>query len=158
MTAAKRILLLFLILNAFNFGYNLKCYSCETKDCTLKIVKCNFCPPTLNCDNVLTRIIFHKDYCVSRKYNLDGKEYTFRGCGSDLQKVFAKLSNTSYSECKEDLCNGVKNYTSSNITNNYLNNTLNMISSNSSANVLKTKIFALFVTGVILVFNLFVQF
>ena len=155
MATARHILLLFLLFNAFNIGHNLKCYSCETKDCTLKIVKCNLCPPTLNCDHVLTRIIFHKDHCVSRRYNLDGKEYTYRGCGSDLQTVFAKMSNSSYSECKEDLCNGVKNYTSSNSTNNYLNNTLSMNSSNSSANVLKTNIFALFVTCFISVLNLF---
>ena len=157
MATTKHILLLFLLFNAFNVGYNLKCYSCETKHCTLKVVKCNLCPPTLNCDHVITRIIFHKDHCVSRKYRLDGEEYTFRGCGSDLQKVYSKLSNSFYSECKDDLCNGIKNHRSSYYKNNKSNYTLKIASSHSSASILKTKILTVIITGVVLVFNVFVQ-
>ena len=65
------------------------------------------------------KLIFHSDHCVSSKYNKDGEEHTYKGCGSDLKKTLQIIGVTketsSYSECDEDLCNGAESVSRSSL-------------------------------------------
>ena len=119
MIVIKSFLLLLVLSCTFNVVYNLKCYSCDSKECLPTVKNCITCPPLLPCDLIVAKIIFHADSCVSSKYHKDGEEFTYKGCGSDLKKtlqiVGVTRKDSEYSECSEDLCNEAERVSASSL-------------------------------------------
>ena len=98
MAVVKYFILLFVLFNTFNVGYNFECYKCLSKvdePCETKVV---------SCDPELTPLYS----CISGRFTSLGEDYKVKDC----ENLFGKEHSTEnyefpngLSHCGADLCN-----------------------------------------------------